>query len=98
MARHSERFKYQGIKRVDKEKIKTVEVFNIEQIAEYLCYVCMYIFVHPGYSLTDENKSVDVVGGGTSRLTESSSSSSDSDSSSSSSSSSSSDSSDSEAG
>lgn len=46
----------------------------------------------------EENKSVDVVGGGTSRLTESSSSSSDSDSSSSSSSSSSSDSSDSEAG
>ncbi|KAK7072786.1 Bromodomain-containing protein 4, partial [Halocaridina rubra] len=45
----------------------------------------------------EENKSVDVVGGGTSRLTESSSSSSDSDSSSSSSSSSSSDSSDSEA-
>ncbi|KAK8753370.1 hypothetical protein OTU49_004110, partial [Cherax quadricarinatus] len=46
----------------------------------------------------EDNKSVDVVGGGTSRLTESSSSSSDSDSSSSSSSSSSSDSSDSEAG
>nr|XP_027211850.1 bromodomain-containing protein 3-like isoform X1 [Penaeus vannamei] len=46
----------------------------------------------------EENKSMDAVGGGTSRLTESSSSSSDSDSSSSSSSSSSSDSSDSEAG